>query len=145
MFLTSSRSETGVTVQYLFLARLTTLDVVARYGPEFEDPSRGSYEVDRVSLRGDALVSIDLKPSALREFILANRDALLAEVADPGLTTTRPMAEHLWVAVSSRIAPCCTGRGHRRHARKTGDRAPLSVVPIRLELLACEQERSCHQ
>ena len=31
-------------------------------------------------LRGDDLASVDLKPAALKEFILANRVALLAEV-----------------------------------------------------------------
>jgi hypothetical protein len=39
--------------------------------------------VDRVGLLGDDLAGVDLKPGALKEFILANREALLAEaVAD---------------------------------------------------------------
>jgi hypothetical protein len=33
-----------------------------------------------VDLRGDALADINLKPAELKEFILANRVALLAEV-----------------------------------------------------------------
>jgi hypothetical protein len=37
-----------------------------------------------VDLRGDELAEIDLKPLALKEFILANREALLSEVAGPG-------------------------------------------------------------
>jgi ADP-ribose pyrophosphatase YjhB (NUDIX family) len=81
VFLVSSASESGVAVQYFFVARLTKLDESARTGPEFEDSSRGGYVLDRVDLRGDDLASVDLKPVALKEFILANREALLAEVA----------------------------------------------------------------
>jgi ADP-ribose pyrophosphatase YjhB (NUDIX family) len=84
VFLLSSPSDTGIAVQYFFLARLTKLDESSRTGPEFEDASRGGYDLDRIDLQGDALASIDLKPAALKEFILANREALLAEVAAAG-------------------------------------------------------------
>ncbi len=84
VFLFSSPSDAGVAVQHFFVARLTKLDESARSGPEFSDPSRGGYELDRVDLRGDDLVSIDLKPAALKEFILANREALLVEAAVAG-------------------------------------------------------------
>jgi ADP-ribose pyrophosphatase YjhB (NUDIX family) len=81
VFLFSSPSDAGIAVQYFFVARLIKLDVSTRSGPEFDDPSRGGYDVDRIDLRGEGLASIDLKPVALKEFILANREALLAEVA----------------------------------------------------------------
>lgn len=68
-------------VQHFFLARLATLDESARTGPEFADPSRGRYDVDRIDLRGDDLVSVDLRPTELKDFVLANREALLTEVA----------------------------------------------------------------
>lgn len=84
VFLFSSPSDVGVAVQYFFLARLTKLVEAPRSGPELDDPSRGRYEMARVALRGDDLASIDLKPDALKEFILANREALLAEVAAVG-------------------------------------------------------------
>ncbi|HJP77254.1 MAG TPA: hypothetical protein VJ914_23500 [Pseudonocardiaceae bacterium] len=80
MFLYSAPSEAGVAVQHFFLARLATLDESARDGPEFDDPSRGGYKLERVDLRGEDLASIELKPAALKEFILANREALLLEV-----------------------------------------------------------------
>jgi hypothetical protein len=81
VFLFSSPSEGGVAVQHFFVARLKKLDESARSGPEFQDPSRGGYDLDRISLCGDDLSSVDLKPTALKRFILANRDALLAEAA----------------------------------------------------------------
>jgi ADP-ribose pyrophosphatase YjhB (NUDIX family) len=81
VFLVSSSSEAGVAVQHFFVARLVEIDEAARSGPEFDDPSRGGYDLDRVDLRGDALADLDLKPAVLKEFILANREALLAEVA----------------------------------------------------------------
>ncbi|TQN30260.1 NUDIX domain-containing protein [Haloactinospora alba] len=79
VFLVSTPSEVGVAVQHFFVARLSTLDESTRSGAEFSDPARGGYELDRVELRGKELDSIDLKPAALKEFILANREALLAE------------------------------------------------------------------
>ena len=81
VFLFSSSSDAGVAVQHFFAARLLTLDESARTGAEFSDPSRGGYELDLVELRGEELASIDLKPVALKEFILANREALLAEAS----------------------------------------------------------------
>lgn len=81
VFLFSSPSEAGVAVQHFFVARLRKLDESARGGPEFQDSSRGGYVLDRIGLLGDDLASVDLKPGALKEFILANREALLAEAA----------------------------------------------------------------
>jgi 8-oxo-dGTP pyrophosphatase MutT (NUDIX family) len=81
VFLVSHRSETGLRVQHYFVTRLVSLDVAARNGPEVNDPSRGAYDVDRVDLLGDELARLDLQPPELKTFILANREALLAEVA----------------------------------------------------------------
>lgn len=82
VFLHSFRNGRGLTVQHYFVARMTRLDLSTRHGPEFEDPSRGSYDPVRVSLLGDAdgLVALDLRPPSLKQFILANREALLALV-----------------------------------------------------------------
>jgi ADP-ribose pyrophosphatase YjhB (NUDIX family) len=79
VFLFSSPTDAGVAVQHFFVARLANLDESARSGPEFSDPSRGGYELVQVNLLSDELASIDLKPTALKEFILANREALLVE------------------------------------------------------------------
>jgi ADP-ribose pyrophosphatase YjhB (NUDIX family) len=84
VFLFSSPSDAGVAVQHFFVARLVTLDERARSGPEFADPSRGGYDLDRIDLRSEELTAIDLKPTALKEFILANREALLAEAVTVG-------------------------------------------------------------
>jgi ADP-ribose pyrophosphatase YjhB (NUDIX family) len=80
VFLVCEQRPAGVQVQHFFVTRLVRLDLAARTGPEFLDPSRGAYDVDYVDLRGDALADIDLKPAELKEFILANRVALLAEI-----------------------------------------------------------------
>ena len=81
VFLVSSPAEGGVSVQHIFAARLIEIDVQARTGEEYKDPSRGGYELDRVDLKGDVLSEVDLKPEVLKDFILANREALLVEVA----------------------------------------------------------------
>jgi ADP-ribose pyrophosphatase YjhB (NUDIX family) len=79
VFLVSSRSATGLRVQHYFVTRLVRLDLAVRTGPEFTDPGRGAYDPDRVDLRGDDLAHVDLQPPELKAFILANREALLAE------------------------------------------------------------------
>src|SRR6266516_4110927 len=84
VFLNSRPSAAGIAVQHFFVARLTRLDWSARSDPEFADPAKGSYELARIDLHGDDLASIDLVPVALKKFILANRAALLAQVADVG-------------------------------------------------------------
>jgi len=80
VFLTSSRAEAGLRIQHFFVTRLVSLDLAARNGPEFSDPSRGAYDPERVSLLGDELARLDLQPPDLKAFILANREALLSEV-----------------------------------------------------------------
>ena len=84
VFLDSWSTEAGLHVQHFFVTRLASMDLSARNGPEFDDPSRGAYDPDRFDRRGPELAAIDLQPSALKTFILANREALLAEA---GLTT----------------------------------------------------------
>jgi len=79
VFLDSWTSEAGLHVQHFFVTRLASMDLSTRNGPEFDDPSRGAYDPERFDLRGDELAAIDLQPAALKEFILANREALLAE------------------------------------------------------------------
>ena len=63
VFLVSTRSDAGVSVQHFFVARLAELGLSTRTGPEFEDASRGGYDLERVDLRGDELAEIDLKLS----------------------------------------------------------------------------------
>jgi ADP-ribose pyrophosphatase YjhB (NUDIX family) len=69
----------GLAVAHFFVARLVRMDVSTRTGPEFADPSRGAYDPDLFDLCGDALAGLDLRPPEVKEFILANREALLAE------------------------------------------------------------------
>lgn len=64
--------------QHFFLARLVRMDPDARSGPEFADPARGSYEVERVPL--EQLADCDLKPAAVRDHVLANAAELVAQL-----------------------------------------------------------------
>ena len=81
VFMCSTPGNVGVAVQYFFLARVATMDEQLRLGPEFSDPTRGGYAVERIDLVGDTPLAVDLKPAALKEFILANREALLLDAA----------------------------------------------------------------
>ena len=82
VFLNSRPSDAGIAVQHFFVARVMSLDWSTRSDPEFADPAKGDYELARVDLHGDDLAAIDLVPAALKAFILANREALLAQVED---------------------------------------------------------------
>jgi 8-oxo-dGTP pyrophosphatase MutT (NUDIX family) len=80
VFLVSTPTESGVKIEHVFVARLTSLDLSVRNGPEITNPARGRYDPERVSLLSDeALAAIDLRPPELKAFILANREALLFE------------------------------------------------------------------
>jgi ADP-ribose pyrophosphatase YjhB (NUDIX family) len=81
VFYCSDPDGDQVAVQYFFVTRLHKLDIESRTGSEFKDPSRGGYDLDRIDLRGDDLAAVNLQPTVLRDFVLANRVALLAEVA----------------------------------------------------------------
>ncbi|WP_405102967.1 NUDIX domain-containing protein [Micromonospora sp. NBC_01412] len=76
VFLFTSPAGEGVSVQHFFACRLTRVDEKARSGPEFIDPSRGGYTLDRVAV--ERLPTVDLKPDALKDFIVSNLEALLS-------------------------------------------------------------------
>lgn len=67
--------------QHYFLAALTGLDPARRTGEEYADPGRGTYDIDRVDLAGDRLESIDLKPEALKAFLLEHGEDLRSRAA----------------------------------------------------------------
>ena len=71
----------GVAIQHVYLTRLMSLDEGQRTGAEFREQTRGSYAVERVYLRGNALATLDLRPPSLKRFVLLNATALLAGTA----------------------------------------------------------------
>jgi ADP-ribose pyrophosphatase YjhB (NUDIX family) len=81
VFLFSSLRESQLTVQYVYVCRLVSMDVSARHGPEFDDASRGRFDPDPLPLFGSDLTCLALKPPVLLDFIVSNRDALLAEIS----------------------------------------------------------------
>ena len=79
VFICSSPSADDLIIEYFFVARLVKMDESAsRSGAEFQNPNiNGTYEVDRIDLHQDELESLNLKPELLKQFILANKDALI--------------------------------------------------------------------
>jgi ADP-ribose pyrophosphatase YjhB (NUDIX family) len=75
VFLATTPHADGVAVQHFFLCQLVALDEAGRHGPEFDDPSRGGYDIDRVAVA--EVGGVALKPDLLRDFIVANTEALL--------------------------------------------------------------------
>jgi ADP-ribose pyrophosphatase YjhB (NUDIX family) len=64
----------GGDCQYFYLARARSwsADAADRSGPEFNDPSRGEYQLQPVPLTADALQGIDLKPDDLTQFLISH-------------------------------------------------------------------------
>src|ERR1700685_4794952 len=52
VFLDSWSTEAGLYVQHFFVTRLASMDLSIRNGPEFDDPSRGAYDPERLGLGG---------------------------------------------------------------------------------------------
>lgn len=75
--LVTSPADGGQSVQYFFAAWLVSLDA-ARSGDEHTDADRGGYELERIPL--DQLADYDLKPAKIKDFIVENRAALLADL-----------------------------------------------------------------
>lgn len=86
--ITDERPE-GTLVQHVFVARLTEMDPSSRTGPEFSDPTRGTYETVVLPGTAEALRSIRLLPEPLARFLEDNLRDLCALVADPGTETPR--------------------------------------------------------
>jgi len=80
VFFTCDVAGNRVWTQRFFLTRLVMIDESKRSGSEILDPARGAYLVERIDLAGDDLAGVDLRPQALREFLLTNRVGLLAEL-----------------------------------------------------------------
>lgn len=83
--------EGGIAIQHVFLAELDAGELAAPTGPEFAEPSRGGYELVRVPFTEDGIRGIDLRPTALAEFLRATNDVLLASLGYPvmSLATTK--------------------------------------------------------
>lgn len=52
-----------------YACRLVSMDLSRRHGPEFNDPSKGSYEVDRVPCTPEAIGAIELFPTPLASYL----------------------------------------------------------------------------
>jgi len=49
--------------QYFYLATMDNWSFADRTGPEFSEPGRGSYELEEIPSRAEAVAAIDLKPN----------------------------------------------------------------------------------
>ncbi|MGW1163576.1 NUDIX hydrolase [Streptomyces sp. NPDC002519] len=76
--LVTDELDGGIGIQYIFAARLSSMDLSARTGTEFSKPERGSYEVVRVPFTAGAICELNLMPATLAAFIAANTEAVLS-------------------------------------------------------------------
>lgn len=62
--------------EHFFICRLDDYDLSKRYGPEFDDPSRGEFIPEEVALDPTALHTINIKTPEMRDWIIDNMDYL---------------------------------------------------------------------
>jgi hypothetical protein len=55
-----------------YVCRLASMDLTRRHGPEFEDPARGRYDIERFPCTSEALAGIGLRPALLAGYLRAN-------------------------------------------------------------------------
>lgn len=65
----------------IFAARLRSMRPSGKYGPEFDDPSRGDYEIARIPFTPAAIAEANLRPQALKDYLQANAEAILADLS----------------------------------------------------------------
>ncbi|OLT32933.1 hypothetical protein BJF79_35615 [Actinomadura sp. CNU-125] len=65
-------------VQTFYVCRLHAMDLSRRHGPEFDDPSNGRYDVDRVPCTPVALASVALIPEPLAAYLAVHAAELPA-------------------------------------------------------------------
>ncbi|MBO2463675.1 NUDIX domain-containing protein [Actinomadura violacea] len=83
-----------------YVCRLITMDLSRRHGPEFDDPSKGLFDVDRVPCTPAGLASIDLIPETLAAYLSVHAEEL------PGLVPA-PVSADAPRAPRGRPAPPC--------------------------------------
>ena len=75
-------AEGRQSVQYFFAARLISVDESLRSGDEYTNAGRDGYAVERIPL--EQLAGCDLRPTVVRDFVLENRSAVLADPPPAG-------------------------------------------------------------
>ncbi|MBV1849433.1 NUDIX domain-containing protein [Catellatospora tritici] len=59
---------------HLYACRLVSMDPANRYGTEFANPAKGTYDVDRVPFTLSALAALNLQPEVLRAYLAEGVD-----------------------------------------------------------------------
>ncbi len=62
--------------QHVYLTRLIGYDLSQRYGPEFDDPTRGEYIPDHVELSQEQLAKLNMRSEDLKTFLITYHDSL---------------------------------------------------------------------
>ena len=62
--------------EHFFICRLQNYDISKRYGPEFDDPTRGEFIPEEIPLNEFALTRIHIKTPEMRDWMLGNLDVL---------------------------------------------------------------------
>lgn len=55
-----------------YLCRLTSMDLARRHGPEFNDPTKGTYDVEYVACTAEGIEDINLFPPSLANYLRAH-------------------------------------------------------------------------
>lgn len=68
------------TAHRFYATRLVSMDITQRTGTEFDDPGKGTYDVERIPCRSKTLRAFPLVPPELALYLRKNADSLPALV-----------------------------------------------------------------
>lgn len=63
-------------IQHLYACRLVSMDFESRYGPEFANPAKGEYAVERLPFSKEGLGDRPIMPEPLAAYVRANITAI---------------------------------------------------------------------
>lgn len=72
VFVMAEQTPVGDYLSTFYVCRLASMDPTRRHGPEFEDPARGRYDIERFPCTPEALAGIGLRPALLAGYLRAN-------------------------------------------------------------------------
>jgi 8-oxo-dGTP pyrophosphatase MutT (NUDIX family) len=78
VFVLAEQTPVGDYLHTFYLARLISMDLSRRHGPEIDNLSRGRYDAERIPCTPEAITAINLRPRYLVDYLRAHARELPA-------------------------------------------------------------------
>ncbi|GAA2378731.1 hypothetical protein Cme02nite_18710 [Catellatospora methionotrophica] len=81
-FVDAQREDGRWQRQHLYACRLVAMDVAGRYGAEFADPAKGTYDVVRVPFTAEAIGDLNMQPEGVGAYLRSAVDQVWQAAQD---------------------------------------------------------------